>query len=124
MSTLVSEQEIELAVAVAHREGWADLGSPPEEHPPRTLAEALAVARLQEARARSQRPTPERAPARTPRWAWAVMIVLAVAMLGVCWWVSPGRTIAGLVVVGVFVTMGYLRRRRPAATRGRTPFTA
>jgi Flp pilus assembly protein TadB len=121
---MVSDEEMELAVAVARREGWADLGSPPEDHPPRTLSEALAVARLQQARTQARARSRAGGPAGTPRWAWGVMIALAVAILGVCWWVSPGRTVAGLVVVAVFVTVGLLRRRRPGTVRRRSPFTA
>ncbi len=113
MSRVVSQDDVRLAVDVARREGWSDFRAPPERHPPRTLEEATAIARVQAAKR-----TPERAPERSgraPRWAWVAMLLAAALVLGLCWYVSPGRTIAGLVGVALFCGIALMRRRRRAA---------
>ena len=116
MSGAVSQDDVRLAVDVARREGWSDFRTPPERHPPRTLAEATALARVQAAKRMPDR-APERS-GRTPRWAWPAMALLAVLVLGLCWYVSPGRTIAGLVGVALFCGIAFMRRRRPGRSPG------
>lgn len=115
-STPVTDAELAVVAAVAGREGWADLSSPPEDHGPRTLSEERAVARFQGAipRARSARASRVRAR--------LLVVALTVVVLGVCWYVSPARTAIGLVGAGVFSLIALRRaRRREAAGAAARP---
>jgi hypothetical protein len=48
------------------------------------------------------------------------IVAMAVAVLGVCWWVSPTRTAIGLVGAGLFSLIA-LRRSRRRGARGLRP---
>ena len=114
--TAISDAELSLVAAVAGREAWTDLSAPPEEHPPRTLGEELAVARFRAA-------VPHRRAARrTAVHARLAVAVLTVGVLGACWWVSPTRTAIGLIAAGFFSLIALRRRGRPrsGALRPRT----
>lgn len=103
---------------VAQREGWADPRRPPAAHGPRSLHEALAIARFEEAaRARGRR-RPEPSPRRR-LWSWVAMIVLGLALLGLCWYVSPGRTLLAIAGVALFCLLAVQRRSRKAARGAR-----
>lgn len=112
----ISDAELALVAAVAGREGWTDLSSPPEQHPPRSLSEELAVARFRAA-------VPTRRGARSARAtrirARLAMVVLAVLVLGACWYVSPARTAIGLIGAGLFSLVALRRSRRRAAAGSR-----
>jgi hypothetical protein len=110
----LTEEQYRLVAAVAEREGWTDLAAPALEGGPRTLAEQEAVLRftraLPAARARSR--------AVRERNAKLVMAAVGAAGLLVCWMVSPERTAAALLMVGVFCLVALRRRgRRAAGTR-------
>lgn len=113
----LTEQQYHLVAAVAEREAWDDLATPPAAGAcSRTLAEHEAVARYVAA-------LPGPAAARRgldPRVARLTMVVACVAALGVCWWVSPGRTAVGLIAAGAFCLWS-LRRRRAREARGVVP---
>lgn len=121
--TRISEETIQTVVAVARREGWVDLRSPVERHPPRTLGEVEAIARFQAARreADRRRSRPGRERTRPPAWAWALVAALALAVLGACWYVSPGRTVAAAVGVAVFCAIALLRRGKGRRRDPRRP---
>ncbi len=104
----LTDAELALVAGVATREGWTDLAAPPVEHPPRTLAEELAVDRFRAAVPR------ERRGGRTSALrARLVVAALAVAVLGACWWVSPTRTAIGLFGAGLFCLVALRRRNKP-----------
>jgi Flp pilus assembly protein TadB len=107
-ATDLTDAELALVAAVATREGWTDLGTPPERHPPRTLAEELAVDRFRTAVPRGKRPG--RAGRLRARLAIAA---ISVAVLGACWWVSPTRTAIGLFGAGLFCLVALRRRNAP-----------
>ncbi len=105
----LSDSELAVVAAVAGREGWADLASPPQDHAPRSLDEERAVARFQAAvpKVRDERAIRIRA-----RLAIAV---LTVVVLGGCWLVSPTRTAIGLIGAGIFSLIALRRSQRRAA---------
>lgn len=102
----LSDAELAVVASVAGREAWTDLSAPPEDHPPRTLAEELAVARFSAAVPARRR---RRSSALRARLAVAV---LTVGVLGACWWVSPTRTAIGLMGAGLFSLVAFRRRGR------------
>ena len=85
-ATPISDAELAVVARVAAREGWSDLSAPPDAHPPRSIAEERAVGRFGAALPRARR-SPRAARAR----ARLALVVLSVAVLGACWWVSPTR---------------------------------
>ena len=114
LATPLTDDELTLVGDVAVREGWTDLASPPRAHGVRSLAEERAVARFQAS-------VPRRRNARMARVrARLAIVAMAVAVLGVCWWVSPTRTAIGLVGAGLFSLIA-LRRSRRRGTQGLRP---
>lgn len=109
----LTEAQYRLVAAVAEREGWADLEDPPLSGGPRTLAEQAAVMRFASALAPGA-PAPRRD---TERIARIVMFTLGGAGLLACWLVSPERTAAALLIVGVFCLFALRRRGRRGAHR-------
>ena len=103
-----TDAELALVAAVVAREGWTDLAAPPERHPPRTLAEELAVDRF-----RAAVPRERRAGRTSALRARLVVAALSVMVLGACWWVSPTRTAIGLFGAGLFCHVALRRRNRP-----------
>jgi Flp pilus assembly protein TadB len=103
-----TDAELALVAAVVAREGWTDLAAPPERHPPRTLAEELAVDRF-----RAAVPRERRAGRTSALRARLVVAALSVMVLGACWWVSPTRTAIGLFGAGLFCLVALRRRNRP-----------
>jgi len=116
----LTDAELALVANVATREAWTDLGSPPEQHGPRTLAEELAVARFRDAVPRQPRPGPRISALR----ARLIVAALTVVVLGACWWVSPARTAIGLVGAGLFCLVALRRRNRPRRRPPGRPFAA
>jgi len=113
-ATPLTDDELTLVADIAVREGWADLASPPEAHGARSLSEERVVARFQAS-------VPRRRNARAARIrARLAIVALSVAVLGVCWWVSPTRTAMGLVGAGLFSLIA-LRRSRRRGPRGLRP---
>lgn len=113
-ATPISDAELAVVAAVAGREGWSDLSAPPQDHPPRTLAEELAVARFRGA-------IPRVRSARAARIRGRLAVVLLSALvLGVCWYVSPTRTAIGLIGAGLFSLIA-LRRSGRREARGPRP---
>lgn len=108
---------------VAQREGWADPRRPPAAHGPRSLHEALAIARFEEAARARGRGRPEPSPRRR-LWSWAAMAVLGLALLGFCWYVSPGRTLLAIAGVALFCLLAMQRRARKGSRSGRRPGAA
>jgi hypothetical protein len=110
------EDDLLIVARVAEREGWDDLDAPPVTHPPRTLQEQAAIARWDAGR----RPSPRASVARVGRVAKVRLarVVVALGVLGACWWVSPPRTALGLIGAGI-VCLIAVRRRSRAAERGR-----
>ena len=104
--TTLTDAELAIVARVAGREAWSDLGAPPESHGPRTIAEELAVTRFRNA------VPPARRTRITALRARLYVAVIAVVVLGICWWVSPTRTAIGLFGAALF-TLIALRRRRP-----------
>jgi len=113
-TTPITDAELELVARVAGREAWADLATPPDEHPPRTIAEQLAVARFGSAVPRRRDPRVMRIRARI------AIVALSVVVLGACWFVSPTRTAIGLFGAGIFSLIA-LRRARRRETAARPP---
>ena len=107
-ATPLTDAELSLVADVASREGWTDLAAPPERHDPRSLAEELAVARF-----RAAVPRGPRGARTTLLRARIAVAVLAVMVLGACWWVSPTRTAIGLFGAGLFCLIALRRRNRP-----------
>lgn len=105
-----TDDELALVAAVAVREGWPDLASPPASHGARTLAEQSAIARFQAAIPRAGRN--ERA---TRIRARVAIVALSLVVLGACWWVSPARTAIGLLGAGLFSLIAMRRARRRSA---------
>lgn len=103
-----TDAELALVAAVVAREGWTDLAAPPERHPPRTLAEELAVDRF-----RAAVPRERRAGRTSALRARLVVAALSLMVLGACWWVSPTRTAIGLFGAGLFCLVALRRRNRP-----------
>ncbi len=112
-ATKISDDELLIVARIAQREGWSDLGRPPSDHTPRSLEEELAVLRFAEAV-----PSPRDERAKRIRIRVAV-VVIALLVLGACWWVSPSRTAIGLIGAGLFSLVA-LRRSRRRAARPRT----
>jgi hypothetical protein len=116
----ISDEDLATVAAVAGREAWRDLGSPPADHGPRSLEEERAVQRYADA---VPRPGRDRAIALRGRIA---LVVLTVAVLGACWWVSPTRTAIGLIGAGLFsliaLRRGRRKRARAAAARPASPW--
>lgn len=112
--TPLTDEDLAIVGDVAVREGWADLSHPPETHGARSLAEERAVARFQ-----ASVPRPRNARASRIRARLAI-VAMVVAVLGVCWFVSPTRTAIGLVGAGLFSLIA-LRRSRRKAPRGLRP---
>lgn len=111
----LTEAQYRLVAAVAEREGWGDLEDPPLSGGPRSLAEQAAVMRF-----RSALPAAAAAPRRdTERIARIVMFALGGVGLIACWLVSPERTAAALLMVGVFCL--FALRRRGRRSTGRVP---
>jgi hypothetical protein len=109
VATKISDDELLIVARIAQREGWDDLGRPPSDHDPRSLEEELAVLRFEEA---VPRPVNERVKRIRIRIA---MVVIALTVLGACWWVSPSRTAIGLIGAGLFSLVALRRSRRKAA---------
>lgn len=110
-----SVEDLRVAAAVAAREGWRDPACAPRVHPPRTLEEQAAVARLSAA-ASVRRPS--RAPIGPALRVRLMLLTLSVVLLGVCWWVSPTRTALGLLVAGGVCVVAQRRRRTRARRVG------
>jgi hypothetical protein len=110
----LTDAELAVVAAVAGREGWVDLSSPPQDHAPRSLDEERAVARFQAAvpTVRDERAIRIRAR--------VAIAVLTVVVLGGCWLVSPTRTAIGLIGAGIFSLIA-LRRSQRRAAAGRPP---
>ena len=109
----ITDDELALVADVARREGWDDLTRPPERHAPRSIDEELAVGRFSSAVPRRSRRSLSLA-----LRARIGLVVLAVVVLGACWWVSPTRTAIGLVGAGIF-SLWSLRRARRRSREGR-----
>lgn len=112
----ITDDELALVAGVARREGWDDLARPPERHAPRSIDEELAVGRFCAAVPRRSR----RGLGLALR-ARIGLVVLAVVVLGACWWVSPTRTAIGLVGAGVFSLWSLPRSRRRSRDGGAAP---
>jgi hypothetical protein len=108
----LTEAQYRLVAAVAEREGWTDLERPPVCGGPRTLAEQDAVVRFAAAL-----PAPPAAGPRVERLARAAMFALGGVGLLACWLVSPERTGAALLMVGVFCLFALRRRGRRGRRR-------
>lgn len=111
----LTDDELAMVAEVAVREAWTDLSRPPEAHGARSLPEEAAVARFQASvprRGRSARATRIRAR--------LAIVVVALVVLGACWWVSPARTAIGLVGAGLFSLIAMRRSRRRTARGLRT----
>lgn len=106
VATQISDDELLIVARIAQREGWSDLGRPPSHHAPRSLEEELAVLRYADA---VPKPGNERAKRIRIRVA---MVVVALLVLGACWWVSPSRTAIGLIGAGLFSLIALRRSRR------------
>lgn len=106
--TDITEEQFAIVAAVAEREGWDDLETPPVwGASARTLAEQQAVAAYHQALGRTRR----RAKGMDPRIARVIVVLACVIGLVACWMVSPGRTAVGLLVAGAFCLWS-LRRTR------------
>ncbi|MCC6831419.1 MAG: hypothetical protein IT200_08735 [Thermoleophilia bacterium] len=112
----LTEAQYRLVAAVAEREGWHALEDPPLSGGPRTLAEHAAVMSFRGALPAARGRTPRRD---TERIARIVMFALGAAGLIACWLVSPERTAAALLIVGVFCL--FALRRRGRRGHGRMP---
>ncbi len=112
--TQLTEDQYRLVAAVAEREGWTDLAAPALEGGPRTVGEQEAVLRF------SQALPAQPAPSRRARERNARLVMAGVGAVGllVCWMVSPERTAAALLMVGVFCLVA-MRRRGRRGTAGR-----
>lgn len=115
-STPISDDELAVVARVVSREGWRDLSSPPESHPPRTLDEERAVTRFGAAAPRARR-SPRAARIR----ARLTIVALSVGVIGACWWVSPTRTAIALIGAGLFSLVALQRRGARAPARARRP---
>ena len=91
---------------------WTDLSRPPEAHGARSLPEEAAVARF-----RASVPRRRRSARATRIRARLAIVVMALVVLGACWWVSPARTAIGLVGAGLFSLIA-MRRSRRRTSRG------
>lgn len=113
----LTEAQYRLVAAVAEREGWTDLSEPPLTGGPRSLDEQDAVMRFV-----SALPTAPAPAARgwNDRHARIAMCAVGAVGLVVCWVVSPERTAAALLMVGVFCLFA-LRRRGRRPSPGRVP---
>ena len=113
--TQLTEAQYHLVAAVAEREGWADLSDPPLTGGPRSLDEQDAVMRFVGALPSAPAPTPR---GWNERHARILMCAVGAVGLVVCWIVSPERTAAALLMVGVFCLFAVRRRgRRSSAAR-------
>jgi hypothetical protein len=102
-----SDADLAVVARVAGREAWSDLGAPPENHAPRTIAEELAVARFREA-------IPSRRRRMTAVQARLAIVAVTAIVLGACWLVSPTRTAIGLFGAAFFCLIAFRRRGRGA----------
>jgi Flp pilus assembly protein TadB len=108
--THIADADLVLVAQVAEREGWDDIENPPAEHSgaPRTLDETGAVVRFVDHLAAND-PRARRRSALRLRLGVAAA---SVAVLGVCWWVSPTRTAIALIGGGLFCLVALRRGRR------------
>lgn len=116
----IDDRQMQIVARVARREGWTDPADPPAVHSPRTLDEERAVAWFIAGSAPAPPPASRPSLSAQARVRLA-MVVAAVVVLGVCWWVSPARTALGLLGAGVvcLVAMRRRRRRNPAPPAAR-----
>lgn len=118
-TTQIADDDLVIVARVAEREGWDDLEKPPAEHSgsPRTLDETAAVLRYT-AHLAATDPAVQRRSALRLRLAAAAG---TVAVLGVCWWVSPTRTAIALIGGGLFCLIALKGGRKERRFR-RTAF--
>lgn len=114
-----SDAELEIVARVAGREAWVNLTAPPESHAPRTIAEALAVARFGGAAARRRS---RRGRGLTRLQARLALGALTVLVLGACWLISPTRTAIGIFGGALFCLIAFRRRTASARSARRRPF--
>ena len=110
----LTEAQYRLVAAVAEREGWSDLSDPPLTGGPRSLDEQDAVMRFSGALPRPVAAAPK---GWNERHARIAMCAAGAIGLVVCWIVSPERTAAALLMVGIFCMFALRRRGRKAANR-------
>jgi hypothetical protein len=111
----VHEGDLLIVARVAEREGWHDIDPPAGAHPPRTIAEQAAVARVA-----ALTDAPGRRVARMGRAVRARLVTVAVVVmvLGACWWVSPARTALALLGAGLVCLVAARRRGAPYGPAG------
>lgn len=112
----LSDRDMALVAGVIRREGWDDPARPPAVHGARTLDEVGALARF-EAASRPAAPPRRIALLSATAKLRIALVVAALAVLGVCWWVSPTRTALGLLGAGAVCLVGMRRRRGRAGRR-------